>query len=158
MQIREMRAGARTGVHTARVDHQLHQAASTLRDAIIRSPRDDIHAFRDFPRGSCGDASILLGEYLHQTGHGDWEYVTGERLSDFYTHAWLEQDGLILDITADQFDGVDEPVIITHAPRWHRQFSNREPRHPARIDIYDPATRKRLRGIYIRVTNSLTST
>jgi hypothetical protein len=150
--------GTRTGVHTACVEDQLRLAASRLRDAIIQSPRDDIDAFRDFPRGSCGDASILLGEYLHQTGHGDREYVTGERISDFYPHAWVERDGLIIDITADQFDGIDQPVIITDDPSWHRQFSNREPRHPALIDIYDPATRERLRDIYVRVTTSVTST
>jgi hypothetical protein len=94
--------------------------------------------------------------YLHQAGHGEWEYVTGERVSDFYSHAWLEQDGLIVDITADQFEGIDQPVIVTHDRRWHRQFSNRGPRHPAPIDIYDPATRKRLREMYIRVAASVT--
>lgn len=140
------------------MDHQLHLAASRIRDAIIQSPRDDIHAFQNFPSGSCGDASILLGEYLHQTGHGDWEYVTGERVRDLYSHAWIEQDGLIVDITADQFDDVDQPVIVTRDPSWHGQFANREPRHPALIDIYDPATRKRLREIYTRVTASVAGT
>jgi hypothetical protein len=134
------------------VDHPVSLAASRFRNAIVRCPRDDLRSLRDFPRGSCGDASVLLGEYLHQTGHGQWDYVAGEREPDLHSHAWLEQDGLIVDITADQFDDVDEPVIVTSDRSWHQQFSSQEPRHPALIDRYDPRTRTILREFYERVT------
>ena len=144
-------------MHTARVDHPVSLAASRFRDAIIRCPRNDLRSLRDFPRGSCGDASVLLGEYLHQTGYGQWDYVAGEREPDLHSHAWLEQDGLIVDITADQFSDINEPVIVTGDRSWHQQFSYPEPRHPALIDSYDPATRTILREIYARVMAAMTS-
>jgi hypothetical protein len=31
----------------------------------------------------------------------------------------LEQDGLILDIAADQFADIDEPVLLTRDRSWH---------------------------------------
>lgn len=144
---------ARTGtaVHTAHVDHPVCMVAFRFRNAIVRCPRDDLRSLRDFPRGSCGDASVLLGEYLYQTGHGQWDYVAGEREPDLHSHAWLEQDGLIVDITADQFNDVDQPVIVTSDRSWHQQFSYQEPRHPALIDVYDPRTRTILRDTYERV-------
>lgn len=33
-------------------------------------------SFEDFPRGSCGDAAILLGQYFHDCGFGTWIYVS----------------------------------------------------------------------------------
>lgn len=79
---------------------------------------------RSFPRGACGDASRLLGLYLEALGLGKWTYVQGEAGGEmFATHAWLEQDGLIVDITADQFDDVTEAVIVTRDRGWHdRRF------------------------------------
>ena len=79
---------------------------------------------RSFPRGACGDASRLLGIYLESLGLGKWTYVQGQAGGQrFATHAWVEQDGLIVDITADQFDDVAEPVIVTRDRSWHdRRF------------------------------------
>ncbi|MBC2932935.1 hypothetical protein [Nocardioides sp. zg-1228] len=37
------------------------------------------------------------------------------------THAWLEQDDVIIDITAYQFDDIDEPIIVTTDRTWHEQ-------------------------------------
>lgn len=110
---------------------------------------------RDFPRGSCGDSSILLGEYLHQKGWGIWDYVGGERESDLHSHAWLEKDGLIIDITADQFDGMDEAVIVSRDSSWHRQFIYREPAHPALIEVYDKNTRTNLNRAFSRIMATL---
>lgn len=61
-----------------------------------------------FPRAACGHAAEMLGVYLRETLGIEAEYV----LKDFYAadgewtggHAWLEWDGLIIDITGDQFD------------------------------------------------------
>ncbi len=35
------------------------------------------------------------------------------------THAWVERYGLIVDITADQFPDVSEPVVLTTNRTWH---------------------------------------
>ena len=73
----------------------------------------------DFPRGSCGDVSELLGQYLSDSGLGAWSYPNGTQSDPFFTHAWVERDGLIVDITADQFPDTSEPVLLTTDRTWH---------------------------------------
>lgn len=127
---------------------EIREAAKVFRAAILRCARSDLPTMKDFPRGSCGDASILLGQYLFDHSLGLWEYVGGEREPDLHSHAWLELGGLIVDITADQFEDVGEPVIVTRDRSWHMQFKYPEPRHPARIGEYDPSTQRWLWPIY----------
>ena len=54
-----------------------------------------------FPRGCCGIISELMGDYLNTVGIGEFGYVCG--MKDGASHAWLEVDELIADITGDQF-------------------------------------------------------
>lgn len=77
-------------------------------------------SFHKFPMGSCGDASLLLGKYLDEMGLGKFDYVCGE--PGRQSHAWLEKDGIIVDITADQFDGVTEEVIVADNSDFHKRF------------------------------------
>jgi hypothetical protein len=109
-----------------------------------------------FPRGSCSDASILLGQHLSACGFGDWEEVSGERWAgrDCFSHAWLEQDGLIVDITADQFQGIDTAVIVTTESKFHRSFKE-DRRNAARIGIWDDHTQRSLRLMYSTICNAL---
>jgi hypothetical protein len=48
---------------------------------------------------------MCLGEHLREVGLGDFHTRNGMRqVGEFHkTHAWLEQDGLVVDITPDQF-------------------------------------------------------
>lgn len=73
-----------------------------------------------FPRGACGAASNVLGLYLTQHGFGDFEYVAGKNGDQ--THAWLEQGGRIIDITAKQFSPEIDAVLITTNRAFHNQF------------------------------------
>ncbi len=84
-------------------------------------------SFHEFPMGSCGDASLLLGKYLDEMGLGQFDYVCGELGRQ--SHAWLEKDGIIVDITADQFDGVVEEIIVTDNNDFHKRFEE-DSRHP----------------------------
>jgi hypothetical protein len=77
-------------------------------------------SFHEFPMGSCGDASLLLGKYLDEMGLGQFDYVCGELGRQ--SHAWLEKDGIIVDITADQFDGVVEEIIVTDNNDFHKDL------------------------------------
>jgi hypothetical protein len=82
--------------------------------------------FRGFPRGSCHPASLVLGRYLHLAFGVEPQVVRAERIfpepQGWATHAWLETDGLVIDITADQFG--QEPVVVTRRSRWHQGFRN----------------------------------
>jgi hypothetical protein len=89
-----------------------------------------------FPRGVCGAVCFLLGHYLRENGFPGAEYVNGIRRSDGESHAWIETDGIIVDITGDQFAEIDEGVIVTRDFAWHRQFSDRPGRRPADFLIY----------------------
>ena len=42
----------------------------------------------------------------------------------FVDISWLEVKGIIVDITADQFDGVEEKVIVTESKDFHSQFTS----------------------------------
>ncbi|MBK3640474.1 hypothetical protein [Streptomyces sp. MBT33] len=127
-------------------------AATAFRQAIIECPDTGLISLRDFPNGSCGDASPLLGQFLQEQGHGEWIYVSGCREGDFHSHAWLERDGWLLDITADQFPDVDEPVLLTQDRTWHSQFLHRPmKRLPARIDVWDEYTTQNLTEAYVKI-------
>lgn len=134
---------------------EIRKAAHVFRAAILSCPRSDLPTFRDFPNCSCGDAAVLLGQYLYDRSLGLWEYVGGERESDLHSHAWIEHAGLIVDITADQFEEVDEPVIVTRDRSWHRQFTDPGPRNPARISDYDTGAQDWLWPIYDRIRDVL---
>lgn len=84
-------------------------------------------SFHEFPMGFCGDASLLLGKYLDEMGLGQFDYVCGELGRQ--SHAWLEKDGIIVDITADQFDGVTEEVTVSDNNDFHKRFEE-DFRHP----------------------------
>ena len=85
-------------------------------------------SFEAFPRGSCGDAALLLGTYLSELGFGEFTYVCGQCRDSkgpdkLASHAWLvSADGTIVDITADQFPDVTEPVIVSKSSEWHARW------------------------------------
>lgn len=84
-----------------------------------------------FPRGCCGIISELMGDYLNTLGIGEVFYVCG--MKDGASHAWLEVDGLIVDISGDQFS--DRPGIYVDKPdAWYVEWEE-DTRHLA---IHDP--------------------
>jgi hypothetical protein len=113
---------------------------------------------KQFPRGACGDAVLLLAEFLGEQGIGirTFTYVCGERqgarIREF--HTWLEIDGVIVDITADQFPEITETVIVTRHSAWHRTFKHRE-RKNADYRIYGEPTISTLGNAYNAIFNEL---
>lgn len=74
-----------------------------------------------FPRGWCQDTSRALGHLLADRGQIGFKLIFANRADDDRkTHVWLERDGLIVDITADQFEGAGCPgVMVTKDRAWH---------------------------------------
>jgi hypothetical protein len=116
----------------------------------------------EIPRGSCGDASLLLARFLRDHGFGEAAYVCGHLGP--YSHAWLELEGFQIDITADQFvrdpkkrllsgrpRELREGVIVTTDRNWHANFDERL-RHSADISQYDASTRTELEHYYGEIT------
>lgn len=101
-------------------DAEIEAAATRFRaalDAVDRTLWEHIH-INNFPRGACGHCAELLARYLHERfgivadyvshnlGRGDGALEDG--------HAWLELNGLLIDISGDQFGWA--PVIVTRTP------------------------------------------
>lgn len=131
--------GAPAGGTSARnIRGRLHELADRFRRALLTCPKDEFSSFlqrrlEDFPTQSCDVASLLLAYYLRDQGFGKVDCMFGA--FDWENHAWLEVDGFAVDITADQFPGVDDPIMVTWAadPSWHSKFHEplRAPAYPA---------------------------
>jgi hypothetical protein len=80
--------------------------------------------FNKFPEGACGGAADLLGYYFIEALGLDAEYLVGY-LPNGDSHAWTLVDGIIVDITADQFG--NEPVIVSQKSEWHEKLNPEPP-------------------------------
>src|SRR5690349_7985620 len=112
---------------------QIRFRVEQFRKALEKCPKNVLPIqFECFPAGACGDSSLLLAKYLENCGLGAFDYVCGElrKNGDFQSHAWLQKEDLIIDITADQFDDISEVVLITKDNSWHKKFKI-ENKHPA---------------------------
>jgi hypothetical protein len=89
-------------------------------------------SFERFPYRSCGDSSNLLGEWLTEQGVSGLEYVCGE-FDHEKSHAWLELDGLIIDITPDLFEAGPGPVYVGESQSFHSQLKEQS-RRPHYLD------------------------
>lgn len=100
--------------------------------------------FENFPKGCCGDASNLLSKYLSKHGI-ETEYVWG--LKGEQSHAWLEYDVYLIDITADQFSDITQKVIFTTDKSWYNKFRIKD-RHDGDFEKYESFNKNRLSIIY----------
>lgn len=132
-------------------------AARRLRAAIETTPTL-LASFERFPRGACGDASELLGQYLSDCGLGDWTYVMAfASRPETMSHGWVEQDGVIADITADQFAmadgfGTPAPVIVTRDRSWHDlHFRSQTKSRQAGLDWWSGPTHEEVAELYRRL-------
>ena len=109
--------------------------AIVFRNAIENTKEDLGIVFADFPLGSCGDTALLLGAYFMECGLGDFNYVCG--MKGPRSHAWLEKDGLIVDITGDQFPG-GVRVYVGTKNAFYKRFKE-EDIHPWYESLQGPS-------------------
>lgn len=81
-----------------------------------------------FPGGACGHATELLGRYLRDQTGIEADYVVKDLRNPDGSwrsgHAWLEYEGLILDITGDQFGW--PPVIVDRNSALHAEADDND--------------------------------
>jgi hypothetical protein len=140
-------------------DVELRALAARFRGALeIAGPRSGVPGLRNFPKDSCADTVLLLGAHLLDRGFGAFDGVGGEfgtpGEDDWHSHAWLERDGVIVDITADQFPDVSERVIVTRDDTWHRRF-HMSNRGVADFRRYGQETGAQLGAVYDRILELL---
>jgi len=121
-----------------KIDH-LRRLATAFRKAVEES-KDSFPELLEgklasFPKDACGHASTLLALYLQQKGVRDVQFVYNGCLESDQSkpHPWLEIGSIIVDITADQFPGITETIIVTEDHSWHFEAlrSNTGARSPA---------------------------
>lgn len=90
----------------------------------------------EFPRGACGHACGLLAYHLHNQFGIMSDLVCQDAEVEIGGwqggHAWLEFNGLTIDISGDQFGW--EGVIVTRAPMFHGRGIDQN-RGPALADM-----------------------
>jgi hypothetical protein len=127
---------------------EIRRVASRFRMAIEACDRSLLPiSFEEFPRGSCGDVTPLLGAYLIEHGFGPFDYVLGRCGRSGFTHAWLRQGLLDVDITADQFTDSPGPIIVCVQSPWHQTF-RQVVENVADFRIYDEHTVSSLESAY----------
>jgi hypothetical protein len=101
----------------------LLEIALKCRAEILSVPAKERHIlFQTFPKGACGGASEKLGQIVADTFNCQVQYVFARRRwGKFMSHAWITVNGLIVDITADQFkDG--PPVFIGPIVAYEKEW------------------------------------
>jgi len=108
---------------------QIEKAAIEFRNAIEACSSELGISFQSFPKGSCGDATDLLGTYLIENGLGNFSYFYGDVSSKvnniWSSHAWLQLDELVVDITADQFPEISQKVMVCSKSEWHTTLNGK---------------------------------
>ena len=135
----------------------LTNLALEFRSALLKCDKNFlVGTLRAFPKGSCGEASKLLAKYFKDMDQGVFYYVCGEVINDkkFQSHAWLEKEDVIVDITADQFEEIKHPVIVTTNNSWYKQFGNLDSRE-INIENYNDNAKVVMLSSYRTIINNL---
>jgi hypothetical protein len=114
---------------------QVRRAFELLRDGweefveerydLPREMRSSFAPLKNYPTGCCDRAAMLLMRHLHDEGFANARCVFARLRRDrTRQHVWVEVDGTLIDITADQFKRSrprPAPVIVTKDSQWHRR-------------------------------------
>ena len=111
-----------------------------------------------FPEGCCNWATWMIGHFLKFEMCQSVEEINARRelLSETLSHAWLSADGIIIDITSDEFEDSEAKVIVSRNSDWHKTWSIVQTIEIQRIDRYDSiGTGLRPSDIYELLVTSL---
>ena len=133
----------------------VREACTAFRAALERTTPRPV-GLEGFPNGACGDTSELLADFLRSSGLGDPLFVSGRNGDHTSTHAWLELGDLIVDITADQFEDIEDRIIVTTDRNWYEaRFPSVVSHRPAGLAHWDGPTHAEVARYYSRVAQVL---
>lgn len=95
---------------------EIKRMASVFRKAIeaAQDNNESGEFFSKFPTGQCGNTSDMLAQYFIDNGISPITYVNGtyygNDFDEMQCHTWLVVNGLVVDITGDQFKYREEPL------------------------------------------------
>jgi hypothetical protein len=100
--------------------------AKTCRDAFDKADLSSAPGYLPkFPNACCGWACRLIGYYLKKELKFEPLHVCASRGvpgAPDIGHEWIELNGTIIDITADQFSDQSQAVIVTNNSTWHQSW------------------------------------
>lgn len=103
------------------------ELAEKVRSIYEKASQEDFSLFMgsyEFPKNSCEGASRVFAHIVKQTYPScDVRVIEGYDYDNHEWHYWAEIDGLIYDLTSDQFDGFSNPLLGTNENRLSEQFS-----------------------------------
>jgi len=116
-------------------DEDICKIAIRYREAITRADLseelvgEEAYLRMDkFPQLACAEACELLGVHLtneYEVCHLQKARASVEHDNGWGHHLWLEREGLIIDITPDQFDAIQSKVIVTRNSDFHSNHFGR---------------------------------
>lgn len=90
-----------------------------------------ISSHERYPDGCCEIASSILLGVLRREGVTGFSLIKGTNDKNLH-HLWLESESHVIDLTAHQFEGIEEPFIMLDKDLYilsqERYFSDRETR------------------------------
>lgn len=104
---------------------ELRAVAEGVRTRLETADLSKAHeCFHSFPRGACGATCDVLATVLERRFGVRPLWVRAEiREGETWrgSHAWLEVEGFVVDVTADQFG--EAPLIIANHSPWHDKLT-----------------------------------
>ncbi|MCG6036621.1 hypothetical protein MER72_04390 [Acinetobacter baumannii] len=65
-----------------------------------------------FPKEYCEEVSSILLSILEDEGYTEFKMIKGSNNKKNKHHFWLESENYIIDLTAHQFDDINQPFIL----------------------------------------------
>ncbi len=144
---------------------QLEKEAYKFRQAIeeakaageFKSVKYRTDRMNNFPHDCCDDTADLFTHYLFQKYKIDSIRIDGEyhdRKYGLCAHSWQETNGLLIDLTGDQFE--TDPsipikanaVYVGEMDAFHRQFKIFRQEHSCGIECLGDGCWKRMFSLY----------
>jgi hypothetical protein len=112
---------------------------------------------KDFPHRCCHHAAKLLGIYLFDRQLGLFQVIAGRRGErQGEEHVWLECDGVVVDITADQFtDWPGGRVLVARSSAWHSKWDRPRRKEVLCNEAYYSRIREHYAEEYRRILKAL---
>lgn len=102
---------------------KLNSECCSFKNAILKTDKNNLSiALKEFPYGSCGWCNDLLLYHFKKINFPsiqDIYYIYAS--TNNFTHAWIEIDGIIIDLTLSQFHKKLKKVIF-YDKKFHRKF------------------------------------
>ncbi|MFT4571453.1 MAG: hypothetical protein ACI8TX_000062 [Hyphomicrobiaceae bacterium] len=141
------------------ISQDIGVCALAVRRAIERAPLGRYDGLmHGFPRSCCKVSSQLLARYLAVNARIPLVgFVSGRRHGAPYAdggwqaHVWVEAGGMVVDITADQYDEVRVSVIATPDSAWHDTFQTQARIPYGEMMQMDAAYTRRFERMYAEV-------